>query len=114
MFKSFCISLIFLFSSIYTLAQKNWAFDILNEQKSLYEIQENFEDYWHGKTIEKGQGWKPFKRREAFMEPRVYPSGFFPYEQLFIEYNKLINQPKNLKFNMKLKIRLKYVNFLMK
>ena len=33
------------------------------------------------------------------MEPRVYPSGFFPYEQLFIEYNKLINQPKNLNPN---------------
>jgi len=25
-----------------------------------------------------------------------------------------LNQPKNLKFNMKLKVRLKYVNFLMK
>tara|TARA_B100001939_G_scaffold340202_1_gene347969 strand:- start:288 stop:4427 length:4140 start_codon:yes stop_codon:yes gene_type:complete len=95
MSKSFCFSLFFLFTITYTFAQKNWAQDIHNEEKSLYEIQEAFEKYWENKTIAKGKGWKPFKRREAFMEPRVYPSGFFPYEQLYIEYNKLINQPKS-------------------
>ena len=95
MSKSFCFSLFFLFTITYTFAQKNWAQDIHNEEKSLYEIQEAFENYWENKTIGKGKGWKPFKRREAFMEPRVYPSGFFPYEQLYIEYNKLINQPKS-------------------
>ena len=95
MSKSFCFSLFFLFAITYTFAQKNWAQDIHNEEKSLYEIQEAFENYWENKTIGKGKGWKPFKRREAFMEPRVYPSGFFPYEQLYIEYNKLINQPKS-------------------
>ncbi|MBL6662752.1 MAG: T9SS type A sorting domain-containing protein [Flavobacteriales bacterium] len=95
MSKSFCFSLIFLFSTIYSFAQKNWAQDIHNEEKSLYEIQEAFENYWENKTIGKGKGWKPFKRREAFMEPRVYPSGFFPYEQLYTEYNKLMNQPKS-------------------
>ena len=56
-------SILFILSNLNLKAQKNWAFDIHNEQKSLYEIQENFEDYWHGKTIGKGQGWKPFKRR---------------------------------------------------
>ena len=64
--------------------------------KSLYEIQESFESYWEGKTIGKGKGWKPFKRREAFMAPRVYPDGIFPYEKLYEEYNKLKNQPKSL------------------
>lgn len=95
MYKSFCFSFVFLFVTTYSFAQKNWAQDIHNEEKSLYEIQEAFENYWENKTIGKGKGWKPFKRREAFMEPRVYPSGYFPYEQLYIEYNKLINQPKS-------------------
>jgi len=95
MSKSFSFSLFLLFTTTYTFAQKNWAQDIHNEEKSLYEIQEAFKNYWENKTIGKGKGWKPFKRREAFMEPRVYPSGFFPYEQLYIEYNKLINQPKS-------------------
>ena len=99
MYKSFCFLLIFLFSTVYSFAQKNWAQDIHNEQKSLYDIQEDFENYWEGKTIGKGKGWKPFKRREAFMEPRVYPSGIFPYEQLYIEYSKLINQPKSTSQN---------------
>ena len=82
-------------SSYLGSAQKNWALDIHNEEKTLYEIQEDFENYWQNKTIDKGKGWKPFKRREAFMEPRVFPSGYFPYEQLYIEHKKLINQPKN-------------------
>lgn len=99
MYKSFCFSLICLSTITYSFAQKNWAQDIHNEEKSFYEIQEAFENYWENKIIDKGKGWKPFKRREAFMEPRVYPSGFFPYEQLYIEYNKLTNQPKSTSQN---------------
>ncbi|MDC3030065.1 PKD domain-containing protein, partial [Flavobacteriales bacterium] len=95
MYNSLYFSFVFLFITTYSFAQKNWAQDIHNDEKSLYEIQQAFENYWENKTIGKGKGWKPFKRREAFMEPRVYPSGFFPYEQLYIEYNKLINQPKS-------------------
>ena len=99
MYKSFCFALICLSTITYSFAQKNWAQDIHNEEKSFYEIQEAFENYWENKIIDKGKGWKPFKRREAFMEPRVYPSGFFPYEQLYIEYNKLTNQPKSTSQN---------------
>ena len=57
MSKSFCFSLFFLFTITYTFAQKNWAQDIHNEEKSLYEIQEAFENYWENKTIGKGKGW---------------------------------------------------------
>ena len=74
-FKSIYLLLFFLMSSYLVLAQKNWALDIHNDSKTLYEIQEDFENYWQNKTIGKGKGWKPFKRREAFMEPRVFPSG---------------------------------------
>ena len=85
----------FLFNS-YSFGQKSWVNDIHNEDKTLYEVQESFESYWENKTIGKGKGWKPFKRREAFMEPRVYPDGIFPYSKLYEEYNKLKNQPKSL------------------
>ena len=95
MYKTFYFSLIFLLTVNFAHAQKNWAQDIHNDEKSLYEVQESFENYWQDKIIGKGKGWKPFKRREAFMEPRVFPSGFFPYEKLYIEYNKLKNQPKS-------------------
>ena len=85
MYKTFYFSLIFLLTVNFAHAQKNWAQDIHNDEKSLYEVQESFENYWHDKIIGKGKGWKPFKRREAFMEPRVFPSGFFPYEKLYID-----------------------------
>jgi len=37
-----------------------------------------FEQYWEGRTIEKGGGWKPFKRWQAFMETRVKADGSKP------------------------------------
>lgn len=46
----------------------------LPEGASFEVIQKNFEDYWRGRAITKGKGYKPFKRWEAYMEPRIYPS----------------------------------------
>ena len=46
-----------------------------NLNATFYEVQENFYEYWKGKTPEKGKGYKPFKRWESYMEERVYPSG---------------------------------------
>jgi len=42
---------------------------------SFYEIQAAFNEYWKDREIEKGKGYKQFRRWEYFMEPRVYPSG---------------------------------------
>jgi PKD repeat protein len=42
---------------------------------NFYDIQAEFQDYWAGKTIQKGKGYKAFKRWENYMAPRVYPSG---------------------------------------
>lgn len=42
---------------------------------NFYDIKAAFENYWAGKTIERGKGWKVFKRWEDFVAPRVYPSG---------------------------------------
>lgn len=45
---------------------------------NFYTVQESFETYWEGRDVERGQGWKQFKRWEAFMEPRVFPTGERP------------------------------------
>ena len=46
------------------------------DEKNFYRIQSAFNEYWKGKDItQKGKGYKQFKRWEAYMEPRVYPSG---------------------------------------
>lgn len=46
-----------------------------NPAVNFYETQAAFETYWEGKTLEKGKGFKQFKRWENYMMPRVYPSG---------------------------------------
>jgi photosystem II stability/assembly factor-like uncharacterized protein len=42
---------------------------------SLFETKKEFDEYWTGKQIEKGKGYKQFLRWENYMFPRVYPSG---------------------------------------
>jgi len=37
----------------------------------------SFERYWEGRPVERGKGWKPFRRCEWFMAPRAYPDGRF-------------------------------------
>jgi len=68
----------FLFGSL--LAQQNQSATDWIEMKSrganFYEIQKAFNNYWRDKDIDaKGIGYKPFKRWEYMVEPRVYPSG---------------------------------------
>jgi photosystem II stability/assembly factor-like uncharacterized protein len=45
---------------------------------NFYDIQKSFNEYWKGRTPEKGQGWMAFKRWEYFMDERVFPSGKLP------------------------------------
>ncbi|OQX98948.1 MAG: hypothetical protein B6I20_10495 [Bacteroidetes bacterium 4572_117] len=81
------IVFLLLFSAINLHAQQ-WMQGIDKQKKtkgevSFYDIQKAFNKYWEGKDIKKksvikGKGYKPFKRWEAFMIPRVYPSGILP------------------------------------
>lgn len=52
-----------------------WVEMMHDPNANFYETQQAFNEYWEGKTIEKGKGYKQFKRWEHHMEPRVYPSG---------------------------------------
>lgn len=46
-----------------------------NKNATFYEVQDAFNEYWKNRTPSKGQGYSIFKRWEAQMLPRVYPSG---------------------------------------
>src|SRR6187401_3573993 len=52
-----------------------WTDAVNSRNANFYELQKDFNQYWEGRKIEKGKGYKAFKRWEAYMQPRVYPSG---------------------------------------
>jgi Secretion system C-terminal sorting domain len=55
--------------------EPNWVTMMQDPKSNFYEVQKAFNMYWQGKEIEKGKGYKQFRRWEEFMKPRVYPSG---------------------------------------
>jgi len=59
-----------------TCFSQTWP-EVMHEPgRNFYEIQAAFNEYFKGKDInEPGIGYKPFKRWEDFVSPRVYPSG---------------------------------------
>ncbi len=76
--KILVVFILFFAFNKHTTAQP-WMSSVSTEKASgnpdFYQIQDAFYDYWEGKTIQKGKGWKQFKRWENFMAPRVYPHG---------------------------------------
>lgn len=58
-----------------TLNAQSWVDLMLNDTVNFYTVQDAFNTYWAGKPIEKGKGYKQYKRWEWFTEQRVYPSG---------------------------------------
>jgi len=89
--------LIFLIVPQFLFAQ-SWIDRMQDPTENFYEVQEEFNSYWENKTIEKGKGWKQFKRWENFVEQRVFPDGIQHPELLMEEYNNL--QEANNQFNM--------------
>ena len=73
-FKILFLALI-CFCNISIGQQVNWRNLGNNNDANFYDIQKDFYEYWKDKTPRKGQGYNVFKRWEARMLPRVYPSG---------------------------------------
>lgn len=90
------ICILFFFLTSVPFAQ-NWIRLMQDSNASFYDIQKAFNKYWDGKKIEKGKGWKQFKRWENFMEPRVYPGGEMNHAaDLWKAYRELKkNEPLN-------------------
>ena len=59
----------------FTSFSQIWVEMMKDPNANFYDIQAEFQDHWAGKTIQKGKGYKAFKRWENYMAPRVYPSG---------------------------------------
>lgn len=48
------------------------------ENPNFFEMRDAFNTYWEGRTVEKGKGYKPFRRWEWYWETRVDANGNFP------------------------------------
>ncbi len=55
---------------------QEWVRKMQNPDLNFYEVQKSFNEYWDGKEVTRGNGWKQFKRWEHFMAPRVNDSGY--------------------------------------
>ena len=44
------------------LYSQQWVDMMLDPSINFYETQQEFESYWQNKNVEKGKGWKQFKR----------------------------------------------------
>lgn len=69
--------------------KKNGSFSKYN----FYDVQEAFNSYWKDKNIEKGKGWKQFKRWEWFNQYRIDEKGFINKNSLYYAWIE-----KNQKF----------------
>ena len=52
---------------------------------NFYTIQKDFNDYWKGRTVTKGSGYKVFRRWEWYWEQRVGRSGEFPSNDVIMK-----------------------------
>ncbi|MBI4647288.1 MAG: hypothetical protein HY738_12045 [Bacteroidia bacterium] len=91
--KIIILTILFLvLMSVTAVMAQPWMKNIPEENRTkelnFYDVQKAFNQYWESKTIEKGKGWRQFKRWEYFMEPRVFPSGKLPHDIILAEYNK--------------------------
>lgn len=57
---------------------QEWVDGMLDPSVNFYTVQQKFEEYWKDRPVERSHGYKQFRRWEAFMTPRVFPTGERP------------------------------------
>lgn len=94
---TYAILLIFVFQTSFSQesSTRNWREMMKDPNVNFYELQKAFYKDWEGKEIGKGQGYKQFKRYEAFMLPRVYPTGYLPAEAITAELSNLFSSSRS-------------------
>ena len=80
--------------------ETDWVQKMLNPESNFYDVQAAFYEYWRGKEVPKGKGYKPFKRYEEFMKPRVYPTGYLPNNLIQEELNQIIERSSQMNRSM--------------
>lgn len=64
--------------SFQLLNAQPWLQSIESEKPTFYEIRDAFNEYWKDREIEKGKGYKQFRRWEHYWESRIPANGEFP------------------------------------
>ncbi len=104
--KNLYLLLISVLFTVVTIAQTNtkslndtasypyWIEMMQNQNINFHQTQSAFNLYWQGRKRSKGDGWKVFKRWEAFWENRVDADGSFPpANQIYNAYKGMANGP---------------------
>jgi photosystem II stability/assembly factor-like uncharacterized protein len=73
-----CIVLLILLITTQESIAQSWMANVQSDNPTFQETRAAFNDYWRGKPIVKGQGYKQFKRWEWYWESRLLPNGQFP------------------------------------
>jgi photosystem II stability/assembly factor-like uncharacterized protein len=73
-----CIVLLILLVTTQESIAQSWMANVQSDNPTFQEMRDAFSDYWRGKPIVKGQGYKQFKRWEWYWESRILPNGQFP------------------------------------
>lgn len=94
---------LFIFCFTISLPAQKWVSMMQDTTANFYDIVAEFEQYWKGRGYERGHGYNAFRRWQAFVEPRVYPSGnmkFAARNYALEEYKKFqIEQSANKLIN---------------
>ena len=77
--------ILLLVCSFGSLDAQDWVEGMQDHRINFYQVQQDFEDFWKGKTVERGNGFKQFKRWEAFTEERVQPTGERPHPSVWFQ-----------------------------
>lgn len=92
MYKKTRLFLTVILSTLFSISSfsQEWVEKFQDPNVPFHEKQEAFYEYWDGREIEKGKGWKQFKRWEYFMKSRVDNDGFFRnHSATFNAYQKM-------------------------
>ena len=84
--KKLIYLIILLGLAISSFAQQNWREVMFDTTKNFYDIQAAFYEGCGDLPCDSAPGFKQFKRWEAHMAPRVYPTGIFDAETVFNEF----------------------------
>lgn len=83
--------LLFTMLSSFPGSSQPWTASIKNPNPSFREIREAFYGYWKDRPVEKGQGFKQFKRWEWYFSQRLLADGSLPPASITVEeWNKYL------------------------
>lgn len=70
-----------------------WMEPLRGPNPNFFEARRAFNDYWKDKEVERGRGYKPFRRWEWYWQNRVSPDGAFPPADITrIEWEKYLKE----------------------